>query len=1033
MKPINKNKWIALIIIFVMIITAFRLTWMNFLTKFEYEDNPIAKHGVLDLRGTKFTTTQTLTLNGEWEFYPSTFLPPSQQTSALDKEKKVFQNVPDNWNDAFSKEHKPSYYYYGTYKLRILLDNHNFQVYGLKLDYIYNASAVFLNGQLIGQTGQPATKLENHYGNNIPYTVTFKPVGNEIELVIHVSSNAKKGGILKPLRIGTIEAINLRTYLSIGLQLLLCVVLLLHSVYALIANFIGSKPNKGLIYFSILLLFAILSVLVSDDKLLFKWSSFEYEWSLRIIYFAYIGVSAFIPLVINSLYFLKDKNRIVRGYSYFCILYSIFVLLAEPKYIIMTSKVLLSSTLIFSIVVSVSTIMLQKMRKNNEELIYLLLGCISVGVNILWTILAPINMHYPFDLIFAVLAFTAFGFKRYFLATAKAEQLTKKLQLEDKRKDEFLINTSHELRNPLHGIINILQTILEDKDAHLSSQHKKRLELLMNVSKRMSLMVNDLLDVTKLKEKTLQLHIDKVNIHAIAAGVIDMTKLMAKGKPIRFQVNIPQSFPAIRADENRLIQILFNLLHNAVKYTNEGTITISAHIDNGFAYIHVEDTGIGIEENALQKIFMPYEQAEGTSARASGGFGLGLSICKELVELHEGTLTVRSTLGKGSIFTFSLPIMNDLFNEEEINNISKTTGLLDMNAAAIELPDSVQPSQSQKDTSNRKAKILAVDDDTVNLHVLTQILEAEDYEIIAVTSAHQAMAKMKEDHYDLIISDVMMPQISGYELTGMIRERYSISELPVLLLTARARSEDIIAGFQSGANDYVMKPVDASELKARVRALTELKLSIEEQLRMEGAWLQSQIQPHFLFNTLNSIAALGMMDVTKMQELLEEFSNYLRLSFDFENTNPFVTLDHELSLVQSYLFIENARFGERLNVKWNIDENINVKIPPLTIQPLVENAVKHGILQRTSGGTISIQIKKQPEYIKISIQDDGIGMTLNKLEQLFKKENESQERMGVGIRNTDRRIKQLFGEGLKIKSTPNHGTTVTFHVPTNKE
>ncbi|WP_235822749.1 ATP-binding protein [Cytobacillus massiliigabonensis] len=1028
MKPINKNKWIAIIIIFVIFISAFRLTWINFITKFDYEDNPIAERGVLDLRGTKFTATQTLTLNGEWEFYPSTFLTPGLPNNALDEEKKKFQHVPENWNDAFPKDHKPSYYY-GTYKLRILLDDHDYQVYGLKLDYIYNASAVYVNGQFIGQTGQPATKLEDHYGNNIPYTVTFKPVDNEIDLVIHVSANAKKGGILKPLRIGTIEAINLRTYLSIGLQLLLCVVLLLHSVYALIANFIGSKPNKGLIYFSILLLFAILSVLVSDDKLLLKWFSFEYEWSLKIIYFSYIGVSAFIPLVINSLYPLKKKNNFVLGYSYFCILYFLFVLIAEPKYIIMTSKVLLSSALIFSIIVSIATIMLQKSQKNNKELIFLLLGCISIGVNILWTILAPINMHYPFDLIFAVLAFTAFWFKRYFLVTAKAEQLTKKLQLEDKQKDEFLVNTSHELRNPLHGIMNIVQTILEDKVISPSIEHRKRLEILMDVSKRMSLMLNDLLDVKRLKEKTVQLNVGKINIHAIVNGVLDMTKLMAEGKPLQFHVVIPHSFPAIKADENRLIQILFNLIHNAIKYTDEGSITIRAETNNGLAFIHVEDTGIGIEEHALTKIFNPYEQTAINSSSVSGGFGLGLNICKELVELHEGTLTVRSTIGKGSIFTFSLPIMNDIFYDEELNNISKTNNFIDMTAAAIEPSDSVQLSLKQRNASKKKAKILAVDDDTVNLHVLTQILEAENYEMITVTSAHQAMAKLKEDHYDLIISDVMMPQISGYELTVMIRERYTISELPILLLTARARSEDILTGFQSGANDYVMKPVDASELKARVRALTELKLSIEEQLRMEGAWLQSQIQPHFLFNTLNSIAALGMMDVTKMQELLEEFSNYLRLSFDFENTNPFVPLDHELSLVQSYLFIENARFGDRLNVQWDMDDNIDIKIPPLTIQPLVENAIKHGILQRTNGGTLSIHIKKQPEYIKISIQDDGIGMTENKLEQLFKKENESQERMGVGIRNTDRRIKQLFGEGLKIKSTPNLGTVVTFHVP----
>ncbi|WP_313801517.1 ATP-binding protein [Cytobacillus sp.] len=1028
MKPINKNKWIAIIILFVIFITTFRFSWMTFLSTLDYDDNPTAEHGVLDLRGIKFTSTQTLTLNGEWDFYPSTFLTPGQSNDEMDEKKKIFQHVPENWNDAFPKDHHSSFYH-GTYKLRILLDDNQYQVYGLKLDNLYNASAVYVNGQLIGQTGKPATNLEDHYGNNMPYIGTFKPVDNEIDVVIHVSSNAKKGGIIKSIRIGTIEAINLRTYLSIGLQLLLCVVFLLHSVYAIIANFIGSKLNKGLVYFSILLLFAILSVLVSDDKLLFKLFSIEYEWSLKIIYFAYIGVSAFIPLVINSLYPLKNKNWIVLGYSCFCILYSFFILLAEPEYIIMTSKVLLRLTLILSIFVSIVTIMLQKTQKNYEELIFLLLGCISVGVNICWTISTPISLHYPFDLIFAVLAFTAFWFKRYFLVTTKAERLAKKLQLEDKRKDEFLVNTSHELRNPLHGITNIIQIILEDQGTPISKEHKKRLEILMVVSKRMSLMLNDLLDVTRLKEKTLQLNVEKINIHAIVTGVLDMTKLMADGKPIQFHVDIPHSFPVIRADENRLIQILFNLIHNAIKYTDEGSISIRAEISDGLAYIHVEDTGIGIAEHALPKIFYPYEQAAVNSSRASGGFGLGLSICKELVELQGGTLTVRSKLGEGSIFTFTLPIIDDLFFEEEMNHFSYTNNPLDLTAATIEPLDPVQPYFQKTNASKIKAKILVVDDDPINLNVIKQILEAEDYEITAATSAYQVMAELKNKLYDLVISDVMMPQISGYELTRMIRERFSISELPVLLLTARVRSEDILAGFQSGANDYVMKPVDASELKARVRALTELKLSIGEQLRIEGAWLQSQIQPHFLFNTLNSIAALSMIDLSKMQELLEEFSNYLRLSFDFENTNPLVSLDHELSLVQSYLFIENARFGERLNVQWEVDTTLDIYLPPLTIQPLVENAVKHGILQRTNGGTITIRIKKQRSYVEISIEDDGIGMSEEKLEQLFTKDAGSQKRIGVGIRNTDRRLRKLFGEGLRIHSTLDHGTIITFHVP----
>src|SRR5699024_1061930 len=147
------------------------------------------------------------------------------------------------------------------------------------------------------------------------------------------------------------------------------------------------------------------------------------------------------------------------------------------------------------------------------------------------------------------------------------------------------------------------------------------------------------------------------------------------------------------------------------------------------------------------------------------------------------------------------------------------------------------------------------------------------------------------------------------------------------------------------------KPVNSLELKSRVRTLINLKRAKEEHDQMQGAWLQAQIQPHFIFNTLNSIAALGILDIAKMQKLLHEFSNYLRISFDFKNSNPVVELKHELELVKSYIYIEQERFEDRLKVDWDIDDNLNFHIPPLSIQPLVENAINHGILKKLEGGT----------------------------------------------------------------------------------
>lgn len=202
----------------------------------------------------------------------------------------------------------------------------------------------------------------------------------------------------------------------------------------------------------------------------------------------------------------------------------------------------------------------------------------------------------------------------------------------------------------------------------------------------------------------------------------------------------------------------------------------------------------------------------------SGGIRLGLSICKQLVELHGGEISVKSSLGKGSTFTFTMPLSNS--NIQAFNlEFSTVTEYTDKQSQIMR---SEIATTSTTSTNRRRPKILAVDDDPINLKILTSVLSIKDYEMVTVTSGIDALIKLDTDQWDLIITDVMMPQMSGYELTQRIRERYTIAELPILLLTARSQPKDIYTGFVSGANDYVMKPMNVMEQRGRVRSLTDL-------------------------------------------------------------------------------------------------------------------------------------------------------------------------------------------------------------------
>lgn len=480
---------------------------------------------------------------------------------------------------------------------------------------------------------------------------------------------------------------------------------------------------------------------------------------------------------------------------------------------------------------------------------------------------------------------------------------------------------------------------------------------------------------------------------------------------------MPNDLPPVYADENRITQVLFNLVHNGIKYTHEGAISVSGYVKNKYVYVVVKDTGIGIDEERLPTIFESYEQG---SIVSEGGFGLGLSISKQLVELHGGTLEVTSKKNQGTAFTFYVQRSFEK-GAPDTKVVGQGANHSNREVQLVEDPKHTLSFYSQR------PNVLIVDDDVVNLQVVRNILPSELYNITTVMSGEEALDKLNRKNWDLVIADVMMPHMSGYALTREIRKRFTLTELPILLLTARTQVESIEQGFISGANDYVAKPVEPLELRSRVHALTSVRKSMHEHVQMEAAWLQAQIQPHFLFNALNTIMALSELDPARVRPVLEAFSDFLRGKFNFQNVNDLISIQEELEVIEAYLFIEKERFGDRLHVQWEIDDVKDVSIPPLTIQPLVENAIHHGLMSDIKGGTLWIRIRKHDSYVSVSVEDDGVGMSEEIREQLLQKNKDG--RTGVGLLNTHIRLKRQFNSGLHIESAPGKGTTISFVIP----
>ncbi len=399
------------------------------------------------------------------------------------------------------------------------------------------------------------------------------------------------------------------------------------------------------------------------------------------------------------------------------------------------------------------------------------------------------------------------------------------LQKLDKLKDEFLANTSHELRTPLNGIIGLAESLIDGVAGPLSTSAHFNLDMIVASGRRLSNLVNDILDFSKLKYKEIKLNQVPVDVNSIVHIVLTMSQPLLNQKELQLINAMPTDLPLVLADENRVQQILFNLIGNAIKFTERGTITLSATANDDMLSIAITDTGIGIAHDKVERIFESFEQAEGSTEREYGGTGLGLAVTKQLVELHGGKIQVDTTKGKGSTFTFTLPISQ----QKEKRFPQETPREYIKSVTPINTNQEVLSAASSESVTTRKINILVVDDELVNRQVLINQLSMQNYRVTQSVNGQEALDIIEKGPMpDLLLLDVMMPRMSGYEVSRKLRERYSRLELPILMLTARSQMKDIVMGFEAQANDYLTKPFNKEELLARVNAWLTLKQSEEE-------------------------------------------------------------------------------------------------------------------------------------------------------------------------------------------------------------
>ncbi len=476
----------------------------------------------------------------------------------------------------------------------------------------------------------------------------------------------------------------------------------------------------------------------------------------------------------------------------------------------------------------------------------------------------------------------------------------------DKLKDEFLANTSHELRTPLNGILGITESLVDGAAGVQSPASLENLQMIMTSGQRLSSLINDILDFSKLRGGKVSMQLTPLDLRPAVDVVVRLLTPLARKKGLMLDSRMPRDLPLVLADDARLQQVLINLVGNAIKFTDTGSISIQGAVDGAFVSCTVTDTGPGIAERDHARIFDAFEQGDGTTERVHGGTGLGLSITRKLVELQGGRVGLVSAPGQGSSFTVALPTAT---LEQLSNSRAGSDGVLPNSAITPALPAGpdeeamaeypVGPNAAAPSTApasevadrpivsevKKRYRVLLVDDEPINVRVLENHLSSS-FDIARAESGAAALRLLTDGFKpDLVLLDVMMPRMSGYEVCRHIRARFSASEVPVVLVTAKDGIADIVTGFDAGANDYLTKPVAKLELLARIG------------VHLQVAKMNEATSRFVPFEFLSMLGKKSLIDVERGDQVQRE------MSVLFSDIRSFTTITEKASPAESFRLV----------------------------------------------------------------------------------------------------------------------------------
>jgi PAS domain S-box-containing protein len=365
-------------------------------------------------------------------------------------------------------------------------------------------------------------------------------------------------------------------------------------------------------------------------------------------------------------------------------------------------------------------------------------------------------------------------------------------------KDEFLATLSHELRNPLNVILGYAEVLLRSEEAKASAFVKRAAEILKRNALAQSQLVRDLLDLSRLHRGKLSLNREVVSLMTMIANAVETVQAEANAKGVELNVVTPEEVLFVDADPLRIEQVVWNLLNNSVKFTPAGgKVTIWIGSEDNQALVSVEDTGEGIEPSFIPHVFEMFRQADATNSRRHAGLGIGLALVQQLMQLHNGTVEVSSRgRGHGAEFTIKLPLSRE--SKQSVTSVQQTD-----------------------DAALSEMRILVVDDSVDSVEMLRRLFEMDGAIVNTARSGPEALQIARSEQFDVILSDISMPGMDGFELLRLLRDIPSARDTPVLAITGFGRAEDVARANAEGFFTHVTKPIDLAQLVATLQELRE--------------------------------------------------------------------------------------------------------------------------------------------------------------------------------------------------------------------